>query len=83
MPVNKTESVLSTSFIAQQFVNKIFEFLVKLKIFYRYFMTSSDPQCKSSVKTAVLTISSFSLFGLGADLYPEANRNILANFWKI
>lgn len=81
MPVNKTESVLSTSFIAQQFVNKIFEFLVKLKIFY--FMTSSDLQCKSSVKTAVLTISSFSLFGLGADLYPVANRNILANFREI
>lgn len=81
MPVNKTESVLSTSFSAQQFVNKIFEFLVKLKIFY--FMTSSDLQYKSSVKTAVLTISNYSLFGLGADLYPEANRNILANFRKI
>lgn len=81
MPVNKTESVLSTSFIAQQFVNKIFEFLVKLKIFY--FMTSSDLQCKSSVKTAVLTISNYSLFGLGADIYPEANRNILANFREI
>lgn len=46
-------------------------------------MTSSDLQCKSSVKTAVLTISNYSLFGLGADIYPEANRNILANFRKI